>query len=101
MKLSKYEAILGKPWLDRWNPDISWKKNQLKWKVGSKVVELIGLQDPNKPPILSSIFDCGNYIEEISVQRMRRLAQKEPVYIALIRSVDITSEDQVVEINED
>ena len=24
--LPKYEAILGKPWLNRWNPVIDWKK---------------------------------------------------------------------------
>ena len=25
MKLPKYDAILGKPWLDRWNPSIDWR----------------------------------------------------------------------------
>ena len=29
ISLPKYEAILGKPWLDRWNPVIDWKKNSL------------------------------------------------------------------------
>ena len=33
--LSKYEAILCKPWLDRWNPVINWKRNSLVWKMGT------------------------------------------------------------------
>ena len=40
MKLPKYEAILGKPWLDRWNLEINWKKNEFQWKVGSRVVKV-------------------------------------------------------------
>ena len=40
MKLPKYEVILGKFWLDRWNPQINWKKNKMQWKLGSRVVEI-------------------------------------------------------------
>ena len=38
--LPKYEAILGKPWLDRWNPVIDWKKNSLAWKMGSRMIRV-------------------------------------------------------------
>ena len=69
MKLPKYEAILGKPWLDRWNPHVNWKNNELQWKVGSRVIKLTGLQDPNTTAILSSFFSSGSYVEEISTQR--------------------------------
>ena len=101
MKFPKYEAIFEKPWLDGWSPDVDWKKNQLKWKVESRVVEIIELPNPSKSVILSSIFHCGSYVEEISGQRMRKIAQKEPMYIALLRSVESESEDQVVTMNEE
>ena len=63
-------------------------------------MEIIGLPNPSILMIMSSIFHGGTYVEEISVQCMRRIAQKLPVYIALIRSVDKTKEDQIVELNE-
>ena len=40
--LPKYEAILGKPWLHRWNPVIDWKRNSLAWKMGSRVITVLG-----------------------------------------------------------
>ena len=42
----------------------------------------------------------GSYVEEISAQRMRRLAQREPVFLAVVRSVPEMNE-KVVEINEE
>ena len=71
MKLPKYEVILGKPWLDRWNPQINWKENKMKWKMGSRVIEITGLQEAQKKPEISSLFSLGSYVEEISAQRMR------------------------------
>ena len=41
--LPKYKASLGKPWLDRWNPVIDWKKNSLAWKMGSIMICVQGL----------------------------------------------------------
>ena len=100
MKLPKYEVILGKFWLDRWNPQIDWKKNRMQWKVGSRVMEITGVQAAPEKEKISSLFDLGSYIEEISAQRMRRLAQKEPVYLAVVRSVPETNEE-IVERNEE
>ena len=54
--LPKYEAILGKPWLSRWNPVIDWKKNSLTWKMGSRVIRVKGLQEPHSSGIVSSLF---------------------------------------------
>ena len=36
ISLPTYDAILGKPWLDRWNPVIDWEKYSLQWRVGTK-----------------------------------------------------------------
>ena len=100
MKLPKYEVILGKFWLDRWNPLINWKENKIQWKVGSRVMEITGLQNAQEKEKISSLFHLGSYVEEISAQRMRRLAQREPVFLAVVRSVPETNEE-IVEINED
>ena len=36
LDLPKYDVILGKSWLDRWNPIIDWKKNQVTLHVGKE-----------------------------------------------------------------
>ena len=100
MKLPKYEVILGKFWLDRWNPQINWKKNTMQWKLGSRVVEITGIQTTQENEQISSLFHLGSYVEEISAQRMRKLAQREPVFLAVVRSVPEMNEE-VVEINEE
>ena len=87
LKLPKYEVILGKFWLDRWNPQIDWKNNVMKWKLGSRVVEVSGIPTTSESEQMSSLFNLGSYVEEISAQRMRRLAQREPVFLAVVRSV--------------
>ena len=51
-----HDTILGKPWLDMWNPVIDWKKKSLQWRVGTRLVTVIGVQNPQQPAIASSIF---------------------------------------------
>ena len=86
--LPKYEAILGKPWLNRWNPVIDWKKNSLAWQMGSRVITVQGLQEPHSPRLVSSLFQRSATVDLISVQRMRKLAKKEPVYVIMIRTMN-------------
>ena len=100
MKLPKYEVILGKFWLDRCNPQINWKKNTMQWKLGSRVVEITGIQTTQENEQISSLFHLGSYVEEISAQRMRKLAQRESVFLAVVRSVPEMNEE-VMEINEE
>ena len=100
MKLPKYEVILGKFWLDRWNPQINWKENKMQWKLGNRVVEITGEQPAQENDQISSLFHLGSYVEEISAQRMHRMAQKEPVFLAIVRSVPEMNEE-IVEINEE
>ena len=63
-------------------------------------MEITGLQNAQEKEKISSLFHLGSYVEEISAQRMRRLAQREPVFLAVVRSVPETNEE-IVEINED
>ena len=46
INLLKYEAILRKPWLDRWNPMINWQKNTMVWKMRKRTIAVSGVQDP-------------------------------------------------------
>ena len=88
--LPKYEAILGKPWLDRWNLVIDWKRNSLVWTRGEREIAVQGVKDPQGPEMISSLFQKNLSIEMISAQRMRRLAKEEPVYLAVIRTANDT-----------
>ena len=52
----KYDAILGKAWLDRWNPAIDWKRNTMQWKVGTKLVTVTGEAALPESEMASSIY---------------------------------------------
>ena len=96
--LPKYEAILGKPWLDRWNPIINWKKNNLVWKMGKREIIVQGVQDPQGPKIISNLLQKNFAVEMISIQQMRRLSRKEPIYLAVIRTTnDTENEDTAID----
>ena len=86
ISLPKYDAILGKPWLDRWNPVINWQENSLQWRVGKRWITVTGVQDPQRPTIVSSIFEQGMRVEQISAQRMRKLAKSNAVFVAIVRT---------------
>ena len=90
INLPKYEAILEKPWLDRWNPIIDWQKNTMVWKMGKRKISVPLVQDPQSVELISSLFQRSCTVETISAQQMRRLAKKEPIYPAVVRT---TNED--------
>ena len=108
INIPQYEAILGKSWLDRWNPAINWKENSLQWKMGKRTIKVAGVSDAHTEKNASSLFQNTVKIEEISVQRMRKLAKTEQVYVAVVRANEVTeqeedptNEEQVVTVNED
>ena len=85
MKLPKYDAILGKSWLDRWNPDIDWREGTISLQVGNRMVILRSDKPTEGDLGLSSIFEKRAVSRQISAQQMKRLARKEQVYMALVR----------------
>ena len=108
INIPQYEAILGKSWLDWWNPAINWKQHSLQWKMGKRTIKVAGVSDAHAKKNASSLFQNTVKIEEISVQRMRKLAKTEPVYLAVVRTNEVaeqeedpTNEDQIVTVNED
>ena len=108
INIPQYEAILGKVWLDRWNPVINWKENSMQWKMGKRRITVTGLSEAHTATNASSIFESTVTVEEISAQRMRKIAKREPVFVAVIRTnedteqeKEPTNEDQIVTVNED
>ena len=79
---------------------IDWKKNSLAWKMGSRMICVQGLQEPHGPELVSSLFQRRCTIELISAQRMRKLAKKELVYVAMVRTTNEDSADIRVATNE-
>ena len=58
------------------------------WKMGKRAIAVSGVQDPQSPELMSSLFRRSYTIELISAQQMRRLAKKEPVYLAVVRTTN-------------
>ena len=100
INIPNYEAILGKSWLDRWNPAINWKENSMQWKVGKRMVKVTGLSKAHTARNASSLFDVTVTVESISAQRMRRLAKKEPVYFMVIRTNENTETEETKPTND-
>ena len=61
--------------------------------MGKRDIIAQGVQDPQGPEMISSLFQKNCAVELISVQRMRRLSRKEPVYLAVIRTTNDTKND--------
>ena len=105
INIPQYEAILGKIWLDRWNPVINWKENSMQWNMGKRRITVTRLSEAHAAMNASSIFESTVTVEEISSQRMRKIAKREPVYLAVIRtnedSEEPTNEEDVVTVNKD
>ena len=112
INIPHYEAILGKSWLDRWNPVINWTENSLQWKMGKRVIKVTGVSNTHAAKDASSLFVSNVTVESISAQRMRRIAKKEPVYLMVVRThedagnaevqeMKLTNDDQLVTVNDD
>ena len=76
--------------------------------MGKRTIKVAGVSDAHAKKSASSLFKNTMKIEEISVQRMRKLAKTKPVYLAVVRTNEVaeqgedpTNEDQIVTVNED
>ena len=43
IKIPHCDVILRKVWLDRWNPIINWQTNTMQWKMGKRIISVIGV----------------------------------------------------------
>ena len=74
--------------------------NSLVWKMGKRDIVVQGVQDPHGQEMISNLFQKNFALEMISVQRMRRLSRKEPVYLVVIRTTnDTANEDIAIDCN--
>ena len=69
---------------------------------------MTGVSEAHAEKKASSLFQSTVNFKEVLVQRMRKIAKNEPVYIAVIRTIedaeqndDSTNEEQAVTVNED
>ena len=67
INIPHYDAILGKAWLDRWNLVINWQTNTMQWKMGKRIISVIGVSEPQTAESTSSLFQSNVTVEEISV----------------------------------
>ena len=88
INLPQYDAILGKAWLDRWNPIIDWNNNTMQWKVGSRLISVTRVNEPQDSIIASNLFEQGITVDQISIQRMKKLAKRDSVFLALVRTTN-------------
>ena len=61
--------------------------------MGKRDIIVQGVQDPQGPEMTFSLFQKKFSVEMISVQRIRRLSRKGPVYLAVIRATNDTANE--------
>ena len=64
--------------------------------MGKRDIVVQGVQDPQDPEMISNLFQKNFAVEMISVQRMRRLSRKEPIYLIVIRTTNDTANDSSI-----
>ena len=68
--------------------------------MGKRDIVVQGVQDPQGLEMISSLFKKNFAMEMVSVQRMRRLSTKEPIYLAVIWTTnDTENEDTGIDPN--
>ena len=60
----------------------------MQCKVGTRLITVTGVQDSQDPAIVSSIFQEGNVVEQISAQQMKKLAKTKTIFLAVIRTIE-------------
>ena len=72
------------------------EEEQLGLEMGKREIIVQGVQDPQDPEMIFSLFQKNFAVEMISVQRMRRLSRKEPVYLVVISTTNDTANDSSI-----
>ena len=56
IKIPYYDAILGKVWLDLWNPVIKWQTNTMQWNMGKRIISVTRVLETQTAKRASSLF---------------------------------------------
>ena len=62
----------------------------MQWKMGKRRIIVTGLSEAHTATNASSIFESTVIVEEISAQRMRKIAKREAVFVVVIRTNEDT-----------
>ena len=60
----------------------------MQWKVGTRLVTVIGESALPESEMASSIFQSNCTVHQISAQRMRKLAKTEAVFLTVVRTTN-------------
>jgi hypothetical protein len=74
--LPHHDVILGKPWLEKTNPDIDWVSNVITITEKEKTQQLLPVQTKPKTPVLSAI------------QTKKAIRNDEEAFVAFVMSVE-------------
>ena len=74
----------------------------MQWKVGTSLVTVIGETALSESEVASSIFQYNCIVNQISAQRMRKLAKTEAVFLAVFRTTnEETRNEATMIVNDD
>ena len=59
----------------------------MEWKIGKRTISVNGVQHSHNLVIAASIFQRSCTVEQISAQRMKKLAKNEAVFLAMVREM--------------
>jgi hypothetical protein len=80
LPLSGYDAIIGMPWLDQYNPSIDWRKRRLRFQDRNQVQqELVGMEVSKSNPSSKKSFKL-NMLSKKQLQRAWQAKQVEYLY---------------------
>ena len=78
------------------------EKNAMQWKVGIRLVTMTGEQALPESEVASSIFQYNCTVNQISAQRMRKLAKTKANFLAVVRTTNEEArKEAIVTVNDD
>ena len=92
IKIQRYDAILGKPWLYHANPSIDWRTNTLTFKYGSKTITVKADSTKPQQPGCNSVF--------ISHQQLARTPNSAELFAVFWNSAETKPTPQPKEIQQ-
>ena len=86
VKISDYDVILGRDWLERHNPTTDWRRGEVRVKLKGKLVTLPRFRCLSTRPTL-------NLVSAEDLKLSRRIAKGDQVFLVHLRRTDDVSSD--------
>jgi hypothetical protein len=78
VEFSSYEVVLGKPWFNRHNPILDWRRHRLRMTVDGKSVEIDASMDPQCQGVPFHYQNLSDAVESGSTKVAGLLGSFEP-----------------------